>query len=268
MEKTQNRKNIVYTFTDYLQDVIYNNDKINNSLVCEIKKDNIKIIQMNTIKSEREFEIHLEDYLKDENMKVYIIKFLPYKGTLMNYIKYLIENNINNHKVFQKKLFIFIVYMTRISLKEINEVEKETKKEKEKYKQKILKNTLSNLSGFYQIFIDNLIGDSKYKIKKILYLKITELFKTLINHDKELTKDINYIFSCIKYNIITPYYEKLIEFILNNKRLRDLINKIIIKQSFKDDTDIITKIFKEKHFFIEQEIDILSVIKNYLSKKI
>ena len=86
----------------------------------------------------------------------------------MNYIKYFIENKINDNKKFEKKLFIFMVYMSRISLKEISEIDKKTLKEKEEFNQKILTETLSNLSGYYQIFIDNLSGDPKYKIDKIL----------------------------------------------------------------------------------------------------
>ena len=47
LEKTKNQKNIVYTFTGYLEDIIEESDKINNPLVGEIKKNNVKIIQLN-----------------------------------------------------------------------------------------------------------------------------------------------------------------------------------------------------------------------------
>ena len=40
--------------------------------------------------------------------------------------------------------------------------------------------------------------------------------------------------------------EELIQFISNNKRLRDLINETLFKQSFQKDIDIITKIFEDK----------------------
>ena len=274
LEKTQSQKNIVYTFTGYLEDVMDEGDIVKNKLVGEIKKENIQIIQLNSIKSEREFEIQLDDYLNEENRKVCIIKFLPYEGTFMNYIKYFIENKINDNKKFEKKLFIFMVYMSRISLKEISEIDKKTLKEKEEFNQKILTETLSNLSGYYQIFIDNLSGDPKYKIDKILNMKRTELFTTLINPDKELTSNIFTSISYMQYNVVAPYkglsrdnyVDKLIEFISNNRRLRDLMNQTILNQSFKGDADIITKIFKEKNSVTSEDIELTSVIKRYLSK--
>ena len=274
LEKTKSLKNIVYTFTGYLEDFIEESDKINNSLVGEIKKNNIKIIQLNSIKSEREFEVHIDDYLNEDNLKVCIIKFLPGEGTYMNYIKYFIENKINEKEKTDKKLFIFMVYMSRISNKEINEIDKKTIKEKEEFNQKILKETLSNLSGFYQIFIDNLNGNSEYKIEKILNMKRKQLFESLLNPDEELSRNIFTSISYMKYNIVAAYkglnqenyVDKLIEFISNNKRLRDLMNETLFTQSFQDDKDIITTIFKTDNLITGEEIEILSVIKKYLTK--
>ena len=274
LEKTKNLKNIVYTFTGYLEDFIEDSDKINNALVGEIKKDNIKIIQLNSIKSEREFEVHIDDYLNEDNLKVCIIKFLPGEGTFMNYIKYFIENKLNEKEKNDKKLFIFMVYMSRISNKEINEIDKKTIKEKEEFNQKILKETLSNLSGFYQIFIDNLNGSPEYKIEKILNMKRKQLFESLLNPDEELSRNIFTSISYMKYNIVAiykglnqeNYVDKLIEFISNNKRLRDLMNETLFNQSFQEDKDIITTIFKTDNLITGEEIEILSVIKKYLTK--
>ena len=130
LEKTKNQKNIVYTFTGYLEDIIEESDKINNPLVGEIKKNNVKIIQLNSVKSEREFETHIDDYLDDDNLKVCVIKFLPGEGTFMNYIKYFIENKLTEKEKTDKKLFVYIVYMSRITTKEINEIEKKNIKRK------------------------------------------------------------------------------------------------------------------------------------------
>ena len=80
----------------------------------------------------------------------------------------------------------------------------------------------------------------------------------------------------MKYNIITPYkgitvdnyVDKLIELISNNKRLRCLINETIFNQSFqKDGADIIGKIFKDKKSITGKEIEILTVIKEFLVKQ-
>ena len=268
------QKNIVYTFSGYLEDFIEESDIINNNSVGEIKRKNIKTILLNSVKSERDFETNIDDYLEEENLKVCIIKFLPGEGTFMNYIKYFIENKMNEKENCDKKIFVFIVYMSRIFIKEMNEIDKKTLKEKEEFNQKILVETLSNLSGYYQIFIDNLNGDSNIKIEKILNMKRTELFKKLINPDEELSKNIYTSISYMQYNIIAPYkglsrenyVEKLIGLISSNKRLRDLINKTIFEHSFKDDQDIITKIFKSESSITGEEIEILSIIKRYLSK--
>ena len=273
LEKTKNQKNIIYTFSGYLEEFIDEKKIINNSLVGEIKKDNIKTIQLNSIKSEREFETHIDNYLREEKLKVCIIKFLPCEGSFMNYIKYFIENKICDNKDFEKKIFIFIVHMSRILIKDLNDVDKKTLKEKEVFEEKILTETLSNLSGFYQIFIDNLNGESRLKIEEIIKMKRTELFKTLINPDEELTSNIYTSIRYMQYNITAPYkglskdnyVDKLMTFICNKRRLRDLMNKTIFNQSFTADIDIITQVFKEKDLFTGEEIEIIPIIKKYLS---
>ena len=274
LAKTKSQKNIVYTFNGYLDEVIDEKQIINNSLVGKIKKENIKTLQLNSIKSEREFEAHIDGYLREENLKVCIIKFLPCEGSSMNYIKYFIENKISEKKELEKKIFIFIVYMSRIFIKELNALDKLTLKEREEFNQKILSETLSNLSGFYQIFIDNLNGESRLKIDKIITMKRAELFKTLINPDEELASNIYKSISYMQYNIAAPYkglskenyVDKLMAFICNNKRLRDLMNETLFKQSFEGNVDIFSKIFKEKDLFTGEEIEIISIIKKYLSK--
>ena len=273
LEKTKNQKNIVYTFSGYLEDIIEETDVINNSIFGNIKKENIEIIQLNSIKSERELEIHIDNYLNEEKLKVCIIKFLPYEGSFMNYIKYFIENKIGQNKVYENKLFIFIVYITRISLEEINNLDKKSLKEKEQFDNKILKETLSNLSGFYQIFIDNLKGDPNLKLEKIINMKTEDLIKNVLNPDEELMGNIFKVISYMKYNIINSYkgltkdnyVNKLVDYIERNKYIRNLLNEIIFKNSFKE-KDIISKIFQEKDSISDKDIEILSTIKRYLSK--
>jgi hypothetical protein len=82
LEKVQSQKNIVYTFTGYLDEILDDDCKINNSLIGEIKKENIKYIQLSSIKLERDFENNIDDYLNEENLKVCIIKFLHMKALI------------------------------------------------------------------------------------------------------------------------------------------------------------------------------------------
>ena len=48
----------------------------------------------------------------------------------MEYIKYLMECKIGEKESYKNKISIFIVYMSRIFIKEENEIEKKTLKEK------------------------------------------------------------------------------------------------------------------------------------------
>ena len=89
LEKMDNQKNVVYTFSGYLEEIIEESDELNNKKLGKIKKENIKIIQLNSYKREREFEAQIDNYLDEEDFKVCIIKFLPYECSFMEYIKYL-----------------------------------------------------------------------------------------------------------------------------------------------------------------------------------
>ena len=271
LKKMNNYKNIVYTFSNNLDDIKNIND-INNPLIGNIKEDNIKIIKINSIKSENDLESQLDDFLNEDNNKICLIKFLPYEGNLMNYIKYFIEDKEKDYESKPKKIFVFIIYMTRILKEDLKNILAKTLKEQIEIKKKILEDTMSNLSGYYQIFIDNLNGGDKLKIDKILNMRKTELFKNLVNIDEELCANIYRSLSYMKYKYTAPYkgldqnnyVDKLIEFIYNNKRLRHLINECFFRNLINE--DIIPKIFKEKNIFNGDEIEIISVIKRYLSR--
>ena len=278
-----NQKNIVYTFSNYLEDIFDEKCIIKNELVGEIKKENIKYIQLNSIKSEREFENYIKDYLTKEKLKVCIIKFLPYECSYMNYIKFFIENAISGNKKYDEKIFIFVVYMSRISLEESEKIDDKTLIEQKEFNKKILTETLSNLSDYYQIFIDNLNGDPKLKIENILLLNNKKLFENLVNPEEQFTNNIYKIISYIRYNVLNSYkgisndnyVDKLIELLSNTKRLRYLINESIFKQLLKDDEekdkaipdDIITKIYEDKDLISGKEMDIITIIKDYLIEK-
>ena len=266
-------RNIVYTFSNSLDD-FENIDGINNPSFGEIKKENIKQIKLSSIKSESELEKQLDDFLNDNKKKVCVIKFLPYNGCLMNYMKYFIENKEKESESDPKKVFIFIVYIVRISKEELNSKEKKTLKEQFEIEKKILKETLSNLSGYYQIFIDNLNGTEKLKIDEIIEMKQSDLFKNLVNVDEVLCSNIFTTTSYMKYNSTSSYKvlnkesygDILIQFIYNNKTLRKLINECIFKQTLNNKSDIIANVFKEKNIVHTEDIEIISVIKRYLSK--
>ena len=196
----------------------------------------------------------------------------------MKYIDCYIDNKIkiNINKKYDKKIFIFLVYMSRIFFEELNNIENKTLEEKQQFNKKILIETLSNLTGYYQIFIDNLKGDPNLKIENIFVINKKELFYNLINPYQQLKSNLYNYLSYFKYNIVTSYKGitnnnytfKLCDLIYNNKKLLSLINETIFKQSFeKDDEDLISNIFKSKDLIKGNDIEILALIKNYFIQK-
>ena len=265
-------KNVVYTFSNILEKINLNN--INNELLGPIIENNIKKIQISSLKSENELEKILDDFFEKENKKVCLIQFLPYEADFMNYIKYFIEDKERNYNNKSPKYFIFVVYLSRILKDDMKNIEKKGKNEKMEIKKKILGETLSNLSGYYQIFIDNLNGDDNLEISKLLEIEKKDLINSCINVDKELQSNIFTTISYMKYNIFSPYkgineqnyINRLMELISKHKMIRDLLNDYLLKQIVYNNEDLIQKIFKDKKAFLGDEIDILSFIKENILK--
>ena len=187
-------KNIIYTFSNNLE-ALKNIDYINNELIGIINKENIKEIIISSIKNENDLEREIDFFFNKKNYKICIIRLMPYEGSLMNYLKFFIENKEKNLvENNSKKVFIFIVYMTKILKEELKEIDKMPLNEQIEIRKKIIDESLSHLSGYYQIFIDNLNGNEN-KIEEILNMNKFELFITLDNiYDKnvqELKEVIN-----------------------------------------------------------------------------
>ena len=275
MKKMNSCKNIIYTFSNKYED-LKNINGINNELIGSIVKENIKEIIISTIKSENDLERELDIFFYEKNYKICLIKLLPYEGKLINYLKYFIDNKEKDFydENKSKKVFIFIFYMTRVLKTDLKNIEKKPLKDKIKIRKKIINESLSHLSGYYQVFIDNLNGDENLKIERIMNMNQNELFKALVNLDEELCSSIYNTIMYMNYNIIAPYKGLnndnyiyiLIKFIQNNKRLKDLINKCIFSKSLNKEEDIIIKIFQDRNSFDEQGIEIISIIKKYLLK--
>ena len=64
------------------------------------------------------------------------------------------------------------------------------KKSKIILEKKILKETISHLSDYYQIFIDNLNGVGELRLESILELKGLKFFEKFLNFKNELKKNI------------------------------------------------------------------------------
>ena len=277
IQTTNNNKNVVYTFSNDL-DIITNIDNIDSPIVGNINKNNTKIIKLSSINSEIELERLIDEFIGIVDNKLCIIQFTPEKGNMMNYMKYFIGNKekeyLNQNKEIKeyKKLFIFIMHIKRIFNSELNDFDKKSEKEKKEIEKKMLKETISNLSDYYQIFIDNINGDEQLTLNNILKMKGNDIFKKCLFLEDELSKNIFTTIFYMKYNINFPfgglnketYIDRIIHFIDSNKSLRLIINDVIMRQLTVQD-NIISKIFNNPNYITENDIDIICIIKNYLS---
>ena len=158
LQNMENTKNVIYTFTSIDEPLLENiKDEFNTKLLGKIDKNAIKEIQISSLSTENELEAQLEKvYLSEgDKIKIVVIKFNPFETGIMNYVKFFIENHIKEKNYLDdkfKKVYIFSVHMNRIFLAD----EKDNKK-KSYVRKNTLVETISHLSDFYQVFIDNFL---------------------------------------------------------------------------------------------------------------
>ena len=275
IQNMKSTKNVIYTFTNDINAIHI--PEIKNEIFGTINEKNIVILKLNSITSETEFERYIDNFIINDD-KLFIIQFTPEEGSLMNYVKFFIDNkereylSQNKDKKDDKKAFIFIMHLKRIFNDELKDLQNKSAKEQKEINKKIMKETLSNISGYYQIFIDNLNGNADLQIDKFIELKVSEAFSKCLNLEDELSKNIYTSFLYMKYNINSSvgelnkytYINKLISQIEYNQTLRKFINQNILNQ-LSNESSYMDKILKNQNSFTENDIDIISVIKNYMS---
>ena len=271
------RKNIVYTFSTVL-DTIRNLKIKNENLKLNIEEENIKKIKLRGIKSEKHFERELNDFLKKDRYKVCLLHFTSQEEKFFDFIKFFIDNKEKEQGIKQK-IYIFIVHMNRIF--------KDKKNFYEKKEIKNLNDEFSFLSGYYQIFIDNLNGEEKIDLLKIIKCNDEDLIDNCIDFNNEIKNNIFKTITYMKYNIFFSlgdlnkdnYTEKLKSFIQNdkNKIIRKLINNCIKKRLIKN--NVIENIYEQKAdsdkvennselilTVSQYDLDIIGLIKKYILK--
>ena len=288
LSSMKNKLNIVYTFSNILN-YIENLDNIDNNILGEIKPENIKQLKISSFNSENEFEKQIDEFFNDKIYKICLIKFNSNEGNFLNYIKFFIENkereyfgDKNKGEKFEKA-FVFIVHLVRVFNSEKNKP-----KEQNETNKIILKETISHLSEYYQIFIDDLNGDGNFPFNEVIYAKGRDLFEKCLEFKVIFKDNIYTCLSYMKYNFShsigklneETYVNKLIKYIendennmsnqsnennKNNLTLVDNINNIILGQMEKEE-DLILKIFKSENSIDEDDIDLVEVFKNLLLK--
>ena len=262
LKSIKNKKNVVYTFSKKME-------KIKGVDETKTKK-----IVLGMLKKENELEKLLDEFFIDDNSIYCLIQLMPNEVEFMNYIKNLIERKEKEFKNKTNKSFIFIIHLFRISKDDIENAKYNNDKKNQEIKKKVLNETLTNLSGFYQIFIDNLNGDENLKIENLINDDDKTKYESCIELDKELPLAIFTAISYIKYDIIDSYkglskdnyISALTEYIQNNESLRTSINNCFFRELKKiEEPDVIIKILKsEKTKFSLEVKDIASLIKQEL----
>ena len=271
LKTMENTKNVIYTFTSIDEPLLANiKGEFDTKLLGKIDKNVIQEIQISSLSTENELEAQLEKiYLGEgKRIKIAVFKFNPYETSIMNYVKFFIENHIKEKNYIDennKKVFIFSVHMNRILLSD------ETDKKKRSFVRKNkLVETISHLSDFYQIFIDNLNGED-YSITDLMKCKEEELFNKCLKMDKEFKKSIYGTFSYFNYNFSinikgiekNNYPKKVMNFLMNNEEFAKLlINCVLKKPTTKID---IGQILNKNEYFTRDDVGIISVVQRYLS---
>ena len=276
IRKMEILKSVVYTFTSIDETILSGVEEefeFETKMFGKIKKKNIKEIPISSLNSENELEAEMESiYLDEEDKhKIIVFKFNPDETDIMNYVKYFIENYVKEKNYVDEnknkhKAFIFTVHMNRI----FNEDKNDPKKRKY-IERNELGEIISHLSDFYQIFIDNLNGEN-ISIIDIMKLKDEKLFRKCINVDAEFLKNIYKAFSYFSYNFTMKvegidqdnYPIKVIEYLKENKDLRESIIKCVLKQKIGD-KDILHE-FLRKNYMTRDDIGIISAFQKYLSE--
>ena len=277
LESMTNPKNVVYTFTNNLEE-IKNLKDIKNAKFGEISLENIKEIKISSCKSENELEKEIDEFFNEDKFKICLIKFNSYEGKFINYVQFFIQNkekDLLEEKKGNIKAFIFIVNIIRIYDSELENWGKKSKKEQKIVKRKILKETISNLSDYYQIFIDNLNGIDNIKLDHIFNNERIDIFKSFINFREELSKNIYRTLSYMKLDIKfsfgelneETYIDKLINFLDKNESIKDSFNEFVKKQIGRkeNEEDIILNIFKHNDSVRSNDKDIIGIINENLS---
>ena len=278
LKNMEKNKNIIYTFSNILDPLFPNFDnnyiKDNNNNYIEtlmfgkLKKENIKIILINSIISENDLENIFDNFYANKEEKVMIFKFSPDECEIINYLKNFIEEKEKDYKEENNKRgYIFIIYLKRMFNKSRTNIELINKYQ--------LPETITLLDdNYYQIFIDNLNGID-ININKLMDIKnIQDLVNTcLVDINTILFKNIYSIFSYFRYtfkfqlpdnNINKNNYSKhIVEYLSQNKYLKGKLLTELLNLNFNNEEDLIKEIFIND-FIKPNNIDYISVISDYL----
>jgi len=276
--ENKTNKIIIYTFTRIIDSIKKEYLNLYNiKLVGELNLNNIKQIRISSIQNESNLESEIEQFLEDDNLKVFILKLLPLEYSAIDYLKIVIENKEREYKnkmqETKNKLFIFIVHLERIDKNDMDNLDK--------IKEKLLIGTLSHLAGYSQIFIDDINSpdyfDNEGKIitlDKILLMKNIDLYKAFINKKAIFIENLNTSLCYFDYSFNREdlnkdnYINDLIMLFYQDEDLINIIDELIMKNicsKKNNEINLLDKILKEEKFS-KGDICIFDLVKKVLTK--
>ena len=241
-------KNIIYTFTSILKNN-FKIDIINNKFGKIIDKDINNIIIKN-IKSERALEKTLDDFYFS-NQIVCMLHFENDDLENLEFISNYIERiEISKYKE-KNKIFIIVVHLKRSLIEPYREY------------------FMTNLSSYYQSFVDNFEGRDE-EIYDIIGKTQKELFySSLINVEEEFSNNIYSIFTTIEYIFedksinSNQFIQNNINILLSKNKLKnDIIEKVVDK--IAEQEKIYDSIFRNQNF---DDKEFVSMIVKELKEK-
>ena len=214
IEKCRNHIGIIYTFTPSVRS---NNFSANNKLLGNIDSKNIKIININLIKTEHQLEMDMSDFYDSNELKLLFIKFDEKDAQNLEFVLMFLKR-FQKEKNNKNKIIIVLIHLSR---------------KNQGFNKDIF---VPSLSGFEQTFIDNLNGKNII-ISDILNRNLIELYnnKALINLNEFFQNELYNCFKKINYTFDdksikeSEYIGNVINYILSDEKLKKKITDIILK---------------------------------------
>ncbi len=259
----ERKKNIIYTFSKMTENLFEENKSIENMYGSFSKQSSIDEM-MDSIKCETELLYKLKQ-LNNQNKNLFILHFGENDLNKLNSISFYINNYLKENKKLQNKLVMFIIHKKR-------QTTNDKSKTKTKKTKKIIPDLIPLLNDeYYQIFIDNLQGKEKVDLFKVVSKHSEKLSHDFLKDLNMIDNKIYFILNYMKYNVLFEtkkinninYINEIANRIIDNKKLKDLLNKNILKQG-KNLEGIFNDIFTSDNFEVN-DIDFYEVINSKLS---
>ena len=255
LEKVQNNKLVIYTFSPYYKDLFNENDKfiIENEHFGTICKEKTLEFIFNEKLSENMLKYFFELYYEKKNCNLFVIHFKVKDSKYLKFIKFQLDDYHEKFNEDKKKIFLFIIH-----IKKNNPIE---------YLEKNYSFFFSFISEYQQITIDNLLEQKNISILDLFKKTNEELLviKDLFDANSIIKKEFSRQIIQIGVNKNQSFIDKL-----DNLSENGILDSIIknIQNSIKDSENLLRKILIDYSYLKEKDYDFISYFKEKIEKLI